>query len=235
MTFSDVIQDIRKLVGLELQSIRPGATITIIDVDEEKSCLNLRTAQGHTRSRPLSELQTIWNELNRLPAVHVEGVLHGSGTSRNQPETILANLPYIEWLKLDNKKHISLVNRNTHAYGTLKQMDAIAAAEIASHTKSGAASGGKAQIVIVSPDVGNTSACLQASFPGKLATVERGVYAYESTTAEILIIAAGHTELAPGCYTVLPATAVLATRTVDICDEDYYVIDDGGIKLLIRK
>ena len=107
---------------MELQSIRPGATITVLDVDTEKGCLLLKTKQGQTRSRPLSELQTIWNELNQKPAVHVEGVLHGSGTSRNQPETILANLPYIEWLKLNNKKHIAFVGKNTHPFGTLKQM-----------------------------------------------------------------------------------------------------------------
>ena len=106
----------------EFSAIRPGATITVLDVDTEKGCLLLKTKQGQTRSRPLSELQTIWNELNQKPAVHVEGVLHVSGTSRNQPETILANLPYIEWLKLNNKKHIAFVGKNTHPFETLKQM-----------------------------------------------------------------------------------------------------------------
>ena len=56
MNFADVIKDIRKLVGLELQSIRPGASITILEVDEDKGCLILKTKQGQTRSRPLSEL-----------------------------------------------------------------------------------------------------------------------------------------------------------------------------------
>jgi len=68
--------------------------------------------------------------MNRLSAVHVDEVLHGSGTSRNQPETILANLPYVEWLKLDNKKHIAFVGKNTHLYGTLKQMDSIPASNL---------------------------------------------------------------------------------------------------------
>ena len=35
---------------------------------------------------------------------------------------ILANLPYIEWLKLNNKKHIAFVGKNTHPFETLKQM-----------------------------------------------------------------------------------------------------------------
>ena len=59
MTFSDLLNDISKLTGMELQSIRPGATITVLDVDTEKGCLLLKTKQGQTRSRPLSELQTI--------------------------------------------------------------------------------------------------------------------------------------------------------------------------------
>jgi len=123
MTFDDVIQDIEKLVGLELQSIRPGASLTILNVDREHSNLLIKTSKGQTKSRPFGELETIWDELNRSPAVHVEGVLHGSGTSRNQPETIFANLPYIEWLRINNKKHIAFVGNVTHAYGTLKQMD----------------------------------------------------------------------------------------------------------------
>ena len=43
MTFHDVINDIKKLIGLDLQSIRPGASICIIKVDEEHSCLLLKT------------------------------------------------------------------------------------------------------------------------------------------------------------------------------------------------
>ena len=86
MNFTEVIKDIHKLVGLELNSIRPGARITITDVDEERGSLILRTSSGQNRSRPIDELQKIWDEMMVKPAVHVEGVLHGSGTSRNQPE-----------------------------------------------------------------------------------------------------------------------------------------------------
>ena len=64
MTFYDVIEDIKKLVGLDLHSIRPGANIRILEVDEERSCLILQTSAGATRSRPLGELQLIWNEMN---------------------------------------------------------------------------------------------------------------------------------------------------------------------------
>ena len=69
------------------------------------------------------------HEMVIRPAVHVDEVLHGSGTSRNQPETILANLPYVEWVVINNKKHISYVGESTHPYGTLKKMEPIKAEE----------------------------------------------------------------------------------------------------------
>lgn len=72
----------------------------------------------------------IWDQLCSKPAVHVDAVLGGSGSSRNQPETILANLPYIEWLRINNKKHIVFVGEATHDFGTLRQMDPIQAEQI---------------------------------------------------------------------------------------------------------
>ena len=177
MAFYDVIEDIKKLIGLDLQSIRPGANIRILEVDEDRSCLILQTSAGTTRSRPLGELQLIWNEMNRLPAVHVDEVLHGSGTSRNQPETILANLPYVEWLKLDNKKHIAFVGKNTHPYGTLKQMDSITASNL--HHSNDMDKTNKAKVVIVSSDFANTVSLLQNVLPGALTAIAQGVYSFD--------------------------------------------------------
>ena len=130
MTFNDVKKDIVKLIGLDLESVRPGAGIRILNVDEEQGNLQLETVSGQVRSRPLLELERIWNELQKSPAVHVDKVLNGSGTSRNQPETILANLPYIEWAKIHNKKHLIFVKEKTHPYGTLRQMDKAASAKL---------------------------------------------------------------------------------------------------------
>ena len=124
MNVNDLISDVGLLCGLTLKSIRPGAEITILCVDAEKGNLILRTKSGENKSRPLSELVFLQNELQRKPAVHVDEALHGSGTSRNQPETILANLPYIEWLKIDGKKHIAYVGKRTHPFGTLQKMSA---------------------------------------------------------------------------------------------------------------
>ena len=69
MTFNDVLLDIKKLIGLKLSSIRPGAEITILSVDEEQDNLVLMTSSGTKRSRPLRELRTIWELLLQNPVV----------------------------------------------------------------------------------------------------------------------------------------------------------------------
>ena len=130
MTFDNLIRDIKQLKGTKLNSIRPGSDIIIHNVDTEHAKVEIVTINGILKSRPLSEIQKLWKELCSCPAVHVDKVLSGSGSSRNQPETILANLPYIEWFKFDNKKHIVFVGKSTHPLGTLKQMDAVEAEKI---------------------------------------------------------------------------------------------------------
>lgn len=233
MTFYDVIEDIKKLIGLDLQSIRPGANIRILEVDEDRSCLILQTSAGTTRSRPLGELQLIWNEMNRLPAVHVDEVLHGSGTSRNQPETILANLPYVEWLKLDNKKHIAFVGKNTHPYGTLKQMDSIAASNL--HHSNDMDKTNKAKVVIVSSDFANTVSLLQNVLPGALTAIAQGVYSFEGSSFDVTILSSSSVSLAPGTYPILSSSPVSGSKIVLIRGKEFFAIDNGHTKLLIEK
>lgn len=115
MNFTDVERDVHKLIGLELNSISRSAAITIENIDDEQERLIIRPKNGNSRSRPMDELKRIWDAMQKEPAVHVDKVLNGSGTSRNQPETILAKLPYIEWLRIDNKKHIAYVGESTHS------------------------------------------------------------------------------------------------------------------------
>ena len=93
MNFTDVERDVHKLIGLELNSISRSAAITIENIDDEQERLIIRPKNGNSRSRPMDELKRIWDAMQKEPAVHVDKVLNGSGTSRNQPETILANLP----------------------------------------------------------------------------------------------------------------------------------------------
>jgi len=233
MRFTDVISDIKKLIGLELQSVRPGAKITIQEVDEEKGCILLKTSQGQYKSRPTSELMTIWDEMMKSSVVHVEGVLYGSGTSRNQPETILANLPYIEWLKINNKKHIAFVGKSTHAYGTLKRMDSVAAAEI-TEKATGSTNRNRMKMVIVSSELQEVISQLQSKINGTIVAIEPGIYSFESDGVEVLFIANGKTELSPGYYPILKATPSSVLQKVDICDEDYYVITTEEFRALIK-
>ena len=182
-------------------------------MDTEKGCLLIKTKQGQTRSRPLSELQTIWNELNQKPAVHVEGILHGSGTSRNQPETILANLPYIEWLKLNNKKHIAFVGKNTHPFGTLKQMSPLDSVGISTLDSKGT-NAIKVKTVIVTDNVLDTISTLQGNLAGTVSTVEKGVYTFENEALEALVMSSSSAPLLPGCYPVLSDTKTTASQPV---------------------
>ena len=43
MTFEDVKKDIVKLIGLDLESVRPGAGIRILSVDLKQGNLQLKT------------------------------------------------------------------------------------------------------------------------------------------------------------------------------------------------
>src|SRR5690606_22435871 len=111
-----------KLIGLDLQSIRFGAEIRLLHVKRDEGRIELETASGRIVSRPLSEFEKIWTQLIKKPAVHVDTALGGSGSSRNQPETIFANLPYIEWCLINRKKHIVFVGKSSHPLGTLKEV-----------------------------------------------------------------------------------------------------------------
>ena len=123
-SFDDVIRDINdSLLGKMLQSISGRATpFKIVEINDEKRNLYI-DMNGKQKSRPFDELERIWQEMRSKPAVHVESFLGGSGSSRNQPETILANLPYVEWLLIEGKKHIAYVDEYTHEPGTIRQMD----------------------------------------------------------------------------------------------------------------
>lgn len=234
MTFDDVVNDISKLVGMELQSIRPGAEIVIQEVDEVRDCLILRTAQDQYKSRPLGELKLIWNEMMQHPAVHVDGVLHGSGTSRNQPETIFANLPYVEWLKLDNKKHIAYIGQNTHPFGTLKQMDSFKVAEISRKMILSSATNA-VKMVAVSSDVSSLSSYLQKSFHGVISSMGEGVYLYRNKNVEIMIISSLRTTIPEGSYTIIEAEVAPGLPVVNIQGIEYYLLNSKSVKALLKK
>lgn len=128
-SFQEMLVDLEELRGMPLSSISGQATpfrIEEIDRENDRILLNVN---GTSKSRPLEELRKIWEVMCSLPAAHVDSVLGGSGSSRSQPETILANLPYVEWLTVVGKKNIAYVGEDTHEKGTLRKMDDDKAAE----------------------------------------------------------------------------------------------------------
>lgn len=122
-TFSEVLTDLEGLIGLPLSSISgQAAPFQITEIDREAGRVVL-DVNGSRQTRRFEELQLIWEAMCALPAVSVEQVLHGSGTRRNQPETILASLPYVEVVFIDGQKNIAYVGEDTHERGTLQRMD----------------------------------------------------------------------------------------------------------------
>jgi hypothetical protein len=185
MDFSDIINDLVKLEGIRLNSIRPGAEITIKEVDLDQKKVIVESSSGKLQSRPFSEFQRIWEALLASPAIRVEEVLNGSGSSRNQPETIFANLPYIQWLKIDNKKHISFVNSSTHPYGTIQQMDAIQAANLLEQNASN--SSRNPLVLIVTDNISGSDKFISA-LSGITATADLdGCYLYKTAHNTIVL------------------------------------------------
>ena len=235
MTFEDVKNDIVKLVGLNLESVRPGAGILILSVDLKQGNLQLQTVAGLVRSRPINELERIWNELQRSPAVHVDQVLNGSGTSRNQPETILANLPYIEWAKIHNKKHLVYVGESTHAYGTLKKMNATAAAKISAQIDDFQ---GKEEIslVVVTNDIKASIDFFQGMCSGVVTAKEQGVYLLETNTCLIAFVTPSQSGLEVGTYPIVEANnTVYKINCARILGEELVPVQSREINLLIRQ
>ncbi len=234
MTFNELIADIKKLTGIQLSSVNPGHNIKIIGVDEERESILLLTSEGKKRSRPFSEIQTIWNELITKPAVHVDEVLHGSGTSRNQPETILANLPYIEWLKINKKKHLSFVDKNTHPFGTIKQMDQNDASLIIDKYND-VISKSDYSVIFVTKDVSSCISFMNNICSGTIATIEQGFYLFQSKETNILFILYGMVDLEEGQYLIIEGNNSNSTRhIIRILDYKYAVYNSNEIKVLYR-
>jgi hypothetical protein len=235
MTFEDVINDIVKLVGLNLESVKPGAGIQILSVDLKQGNLQLRTVSGSVRSRPLFELERIWNELQRSPAVHVDQVLNGSGTSRNQPETILANLPYIEWAKIHNKKHLIYVKESTHPYGTLRQMDRASSAKISALVDEDHASK-DISIVVVTDSIKSSIESFQSFCGGVVIPKEQGVYLLETNTLLLAFVTPAQIGLRIGTYPIVAANyAVCKNKSVNLLDEELIPVTTTDISILIRQ
>ncbi|HHY45102.1 MAG TPA: hypothetical protein GX512_05250 [Firmicutes bacterium] len=201
MTFTKVLEDIKRLVGRELNSIRPGANVTVVEVTDER--VELLNSRGRRTSRSIAELRKVWDALCTSPIVHVDSVLGGSGSSRNQPETIFANLPYIEWLKYHGKKHIRLVDSDTHEIGTLKRMDAMAERQLQIELAHDDLTEQYLRTLVVSSDIVQVSNELERATGLSVEPVEAGVYLHRPAQSLVVLRSALPESVSPGTYAIV--------------------------------
>ncbi|MDO6634853.1 DUF262 domain-containing protein [Pseudoalteromonas carrageenovora] len=124
MFFKDILSDMEKLIDKELCSINPKTPsiyLTSIDKNLGKYFVsNSPNSKGTARS--FRELEDIWSELTIKGFSNVDQALYGGGSSRNQPETIFAHLPYIQHFKYKNRKHLLLRNEPVSEIGNLSEL-----------------------------------------------------------------------------------------------------------------
>jgi hypothetical protein len=161
MTFEDALRDIEALKNKQLKAIGRGASIVLQRVDREDKLVEVVTETGQHRTRSFIELRKVWEDLCTKPAVHVDAALGGSGSSRNQPETLFASLPYVEYLYIDNKKHITLMPADTHASGTLREMDPIQAQKVKAAIRAAGERAGPPAALIVVADIKQAVAAVE--------------------------------------------------------------------------
>jgi len=116
---SDIIPLLEQYQGMTLRSISGKTNITINNVDNEG--LNITCSDGQTFNESHRRVKMVFNYLLDKGIAHVDAALENSGSRRNIPETLLANLPFIEHGKINNRKHLFLCNIEMHQLGTLQQ------------------------------------------------------------------------------------------------------------------
>lgn len=123
MNLQTLLIDLTNLIGTPLRPINSNAdSITLIEIDTQTGRYFVKPNNGKKVSRNITEFESILNDLLEFGYANVETSLGGSGSSRHHPETLLSNLPYIEFFKYKNKKHIFLTENNTHDYATIKEV-----------------------------------------------------------------------------------------------------------------
>ena len=122
MDIYKLLDDLRNLIGIPLRPINSNAdSITLQEIDVEAGRYFVKPTKGKRVSRNIHEFQLILKDLIEFGYANVEASLSGSGSSRHHPETLLSNLPYIEYFKYKNKKHILIVDNESHEFATIKE------------------------------------------------------------------------------------------------------------------
>jgi len=236
MKFDDVLKDIAKFKGMKLLCISPHAMpLEVLEVNWDSKRVLVRASNGAETSRSFQELEKVWNALQEMPAVHVESdALHGGGSMRNQPETIYANLPYIEFLTIDRKKHLVLVDEETHALGTLRQMDPIQAQEVVVRRKKQSLLEAPPAVVHVTnnlKDEVDNIAQLTGISPDPIPG-QQGLYKIYKMGSRVLLVS--KPILPAGSYLVLKCNHGVGNRVdLDVDGYQFYWPQQGAKNLLV--
>lgn len=207
MTFEEMLDEVESLQGLPLKSLGRGASISIVAVNRAEARVELMVEKSNVVvSRSFKELKGVWAALASRPYIHVDSVLLGSGSSRNQPETILANLPFVEFFFVERRKHICLVPTRSHLPGTTKQMDPIKARELIQAAGDNGSGERAPLLVIVSDDLASCvrdAESIYGDIPVSIGAP--GTYSVRNGSAELFLVdssIAGKV-VDPGCYPVI--------------------------------
>jgi hypothetical protein len=124
MTFDNLLDDIEQLINLPLKAITATtADITILSIDRESGRYVVKSEDSKRElKRNIRELESIYASIIKDGYCNVEQALQGSFTSRHQPETIFANLPYIQYFKFERRKHLILREGNYHPLGETQEL-----------------------------------------------------------------------------------------------------------------
>jgi hypothetical protein len=219
MDWQQTYQRLQQMVATKLQSISGKTDITITDVSPDIITVS---GQSGTKTRPTDELRRIVSKMDLGQPIHVDSVLFGSGSSRNQPETILANMPDVEWLNLNGRKHIVWVGKQTHEIGKLREIGEFQATEIRTRFRGrGPLTGRETTILLVRAKEARKAselitAALQASAPEAISGTNG--YRVSHDSLEIILIvdpsAAAPIELIPTLKVVDQEEALRRIRAV---------------------
>ncbi|MEC6796929.1 DUF262 domain-containing protein [Photobacterium sp. S4TG1] len=124
MNYENIINDITSLIGLTLSAINASTSnISIDEIDVERGFYYVVSKSTNKKTkRNIKEIKLIFEALDRDGYCNVEEVLQGSSSSRNHPETIFANLPYVQFFKYERRKHLVLRDFHAHKFGATQEV-----------------------------------------------------------------------------------------------------------------
>lgn len=234
MKLNQLLSQIEKLKGIWLSPLGRARKIKVREVDRGAQRVVVEV-EGSTKlgSRSFSEFEVLLEAMNSTPAVHVDSALGGSGTSRNQPETILANLPGIEYLRIDGRKHLARVSGISRPYGTTQEMDPINAAKLASLVDVSAQAPPVGSLIVDSAHVALSKAlsatlsCTSRSLSEDVILVGSGVRS--------LLVASPRIGLPEGRFVVINSGGGrVDAASVELAGSGYELRMISGVPLLLR-